>query len=55
MCLYAGIYMDEADLRSMAAGGEEHQIAIIDDVRTELAMTKSQVCLCPSAIIIFIC
>ena len=35
--------MDEADLKSMAAGGEEHQTAIIDNVRVELAMAKSQV------------
>lgn len=36
--------MDETALKSMATGGEEHQTAIIDNVRIELAMAKSQVC-----------
>ncbi|XP_067943655.1 REST corepressor 2-like [Watersipora subatra] len=38
-----GIYMDEADLKSMAAGGEEHQTAILDSVRIELETAKQQV------------
>ena len=35
--------MDEADLKLMAAGGEEHQNAMIENVKTELIMLKSQV------------
>ena len=40
---FIGIYMDEADLKLMAAGGEEHQNAMIENVKTELIMLKSQV------------
>lgn len=36
--------MDEADLKLMAAGGGEHQNAMIENVKTELIMLKSQVC-----------
>ena len=43
LVLFIGIYMDEADLKLMAAGGEEHQNAMIENVKTELIMLKSQV------------